>query len=135
MKLTPGINFINILFEYYLPIIWRQKLQSWNVARESCAKHFPTKNRLVKCRWSWYQYFSTRNMVESNFPSAWACVHTYWNIVKQFFFSQKISLWSRYVDYFKVVLYFDFRNQNKTVCLYPLARVYGCLQMMTSCSS
>jgi len=50
----PGANFINILSTYYLPIIWHQKLQSWNVTRESCAKHFCTKNVCIKCWWNWH---------------------------------------------------------------------------------
>jgi len=41
----PGVNFINILGANFAPIFWCQKLQSWNVSRESCAKPFCTKKR------------------------------------------------------------------------------------------
>ncbi len=50
---SQGVNFINILRTFFLPIFWRQKLQSWNVSRESCAKSFHTKNVRVKCWWNW----------------------------------------------------------------------------------
>jgi len=32
-----GVNFINIICVHFAPIFWRQKLQSQNVIRESCA--------------------------------------------------------------------------------------------------
>jgi len=38
-----GVNFINILLGQFAPIFWRQKLQSWSITGESCAKHFSTK--------------------------------------------------------------------------------------------
>jgi len=41
-----SVNFINILLGQFAPIFWRQKLQSWNITRESCAKHFSTKKKL-----------------------------------------------------------------------------------------
>ncbi len=41
--LYPGVNFIIILLKNFAPIFWHQKLQSWNVTRESCAKHFVLK--------------------------------------------------------------------------------------------
>jgi hypothetical protein len=54
----PDVNFINILRVHFSPIFWPKKLQSWNVTRESSAKHFCTKNALVKCWWYWPQNFS-----------------------------------------------------------------------------
>jgi len=51
----PGVNFINILHRNFALIFWWQKLQSWNVTRESSAKHFRTKNACVKCLWNWLQ--------------------------------------------------------------------------------
>ncbi len=52
-----NVNFINILLSHIAPIFWRQKLQSWNVTKESWAKHFCTKNAWVKCWWDWLQMF------------------------------------------------------------------------------
>ncbi len=48
---TPSVNFINILRKHFARIFWCQKIQSWNVIREICAKHFHTKNACVKCWW------------------------------------------------------------------------------------
>jgi len=58
------LNYLNNLQEsissscfraHFAPIFLRQKLQSWNVTRESCAKHFCIKNTPVKCWWNWLQ--------------------------------------------------------------------------------
>jgi len=49
------VNFINILRAPFLPIFWCQKLQSWNVTRESFTKHFRTKIESAKCWWNWLQ--------------------------------------------------------------------------------
>ncbi len=57
----PGVNFINILHLNFGPILWHQKLQSWNVTRESWAKHFHMKNALVKCWWNWHQNDSEKS--------------------------------------------------------------------------
>ncbi len=48
MKLATGVNFINILSTHFVTIFWHQKLQSWNVSRERCAKAFCTKKRVCK---------------------------------------------------------------------------------------
>ncbi len=48
-KLTPVVNFINILQAAFVPIFLRQKLQSQTVFREKLKKHFCTKNASVKC--------------------------------------------------------------------------------------
>ncbi len=46
---------------FFVPIFctkfWHQKLQSWNVTRESCAICFHTKKVQVKCWWSWHQVY------------------------------------------------------------------------------
>jgi len=54
-QITPSVNFISILGVNFGAIFWRQELQSWNVTRESCSKHFCLKNLRTKCWWNWPQ--------------------------------------------------------------------------------
>jgi len=69
----PGVNFINVLRTNFVTIFWRQKLQRWNVTRESFANHFCTKNRRIKCWWNrtqtrktHYQYQDQRSQTRSS---------------------------------------------------------------------
>jgi len=50
----PGVNFINVLCKYFCTKFWSQKLQSWNVTRESCVVCFCTEKACVKCWWNWH---------------------------------------------------------------------------------
>jgi len=45
---------VSISCAHFVPIFWRQKLQSWNITRESCANHFCMKNTSIKCWWNWH---------------------------------------------------------------------------------
>ena len=52
-KLKHWVNIINIIIAPYATIFLRQKkLQSQNITRESCKKHFCNKNTCVKCLWN-----------------------------------------------------------------------------------
>lgn len=44
-KRRPWVNFINILQVDFAPIFLCPKLQSWNVTKKRCMKHFCTKKR------------------------------------------------------------------------------------------
>jgi hypothetical protein len=63
-----GVNVINILLAHFAPIFWCQKLQSWNIIRENCAKHFRTKNAQIKCWWNWHLEVMGVRMTEFSHP-------------------------------------------------------------------
>ncbi len=54
---TPAINLINFFCPLFVYKILLQKLQSWNVTRESCVIRFHTKKAHVKCWWNWHLSF------------------------------------------------------------------------------
>ncbi len=45
------------------------KLQSWNVFRESCVKHYCTINVRVKCWWNWLQTSSGKLWMQILYPT------------------------------------------------------------------
>jgi len=49
MKLTPGVNFIDILRSAFAPLFLRQKLQSQTVIIEKMQKALSYKNAFIKC--------------------------------------------------------------------------------------
>jgi len=53
MKLSPSVNFINILCATFLSIFWCQKISKPNVIREKLLNLLLYKNARVKCWWNW----------------------------------------------------------------------------------
>ena len=49
MKLSPSVNFINILCATFLSIFWCQKISKPNVIREKLLNLLSYKNAGVKC--------------------------------------------------------------------------------------
>ncbi len=83
LKLMAVVNFINILCLHFLPIFWRQKLQSWNVTRESLKKHFHTKNAHIQCWWNQPQFKAIKksrldNVKKVNKSALWCVPLTCW---------------------------------------------------------
>jgi len=54
MKLTPDVNFINILHAHFFPIFWCQKLQSWVLGLKFFDAKISAKKVCLKCWWNWH---------------------------------------------------------------------------------
>jgi len=71
VKLTTGVNFINILRSLFLPISFCQKI-SLSELKKSCVKHFRTKNTCVKHWWNWLQEACGHFCVQDVENSQWS---------------------------------------------------------------